>query len=169
MIRGTIFAGASTSWVMTPELYPTNVRGVGHSWVCDAASPQFPCPCVCTCATNTTCVKERACVCTCAINTTCVREYVRACLCACVTWGALTQPRGTLMLLRYLWYAGQCDGTSRHTTGPVLDQRPFLAACWFVHKCVPGNHHPHLFFFFFYPNILEDTLCWLDFSFYLPC
>jgi len=30
--RAAIFLGSSTTWVMTPEVYPTAVRGVGHSW-----------------------------------------------------------------------------------------------------------------------------------------
>ncbi|EDQ87287.1 uncharacterized protein MONBRDRAFT_33459 [Monosiga brevicollis MX1] len=33
--RGSIFIGTSTTWVVTPELYPTTVRAAGHSW-CNA-------------------------------------------------------------------------------------------------------------------------------------
>eukprot|EP00045_Choanoeca_perplexa_P006058 m.50651 g.50651 ORF g.50651 m.50651 type:complete len:496 (-) comp13445_c0_seq2:1406-2893(-) len=35
--RGAIFIGTSTTWVVTPELYPTYVRAAGHSW-CSALS-----------------------------------------------------------------------------------------------------------------------------------
>ena len=34
--RGFIFIASSTTWVMTPELFPTYVRGAAHSW-CNAA------------------------------------------------------------------------------------------------------------------------------------
>jgi MFS family permease len=37
LARGAIFIGTSTTWVVTPELYPTYVRAAGHSW-CSALS-----------------------------------------------------------------------------------------------------------------------------------
>jgi hypothetical protein len=30
--RAAIFLASSVTWVMTPELYPTSIRGAGHSW-----------------------------------------------------------------------------------------------------------------------------------------
>eukprot|EP00039_Didymoeca_costata_P004672 m.75425 g.75425 ORF g.75425 m.75425 type:complete len:462 (-) comp12500_c0_seq2:72-1457(-) len=30
--RASIFIASSTTWIATPELYPTNVRAAGHSW-----------------------------------------------------------------------------------------------------------------------------------------
>eukprot|EP00038_Savillea_parva_P013164 m.209298 g.209298 ORF g.209298 m.209298 type:complete len:608 (-) comp24538_c0_seq1:107-1930(-) len=35
LARGAIFIGSSATWVVTPELFPTQVRGTGHSW-CNA-------------------------------------------------------------------------------------------------------------------------------------
>ena len=32
MARGCIFIASCTTWIITPELYPTSVRAAGHSW-----------------------------------------------------------------------------------------------------------------------------------------
>lgn len=37
VIRASILIGTSVTWVMTPELYKTEVRAAGHSW-CNAAA-----------------------------------------------------------------------------------------------------------------------------------
>ena len=35
LARGSILLGTSTTWIVTPELFPTHVRAAGHSW-CNA-------------------------------------------------------------------------------------------------------------------------------------